>query len=160
MANKKQQLPKDDAVNVADSVAETPEQQKTTLTQKTKQAFASFGGKVKGLFVKDKKQEMPEHKSEEQVVSYSADLLKGPELPRKEKFLRFLGAQSGWLFVLPAVVLMLIFTFYPIVNAFIGAFQQNYNALSGTYDGWGLSHSCVCLKAIRAQAVQHSCNVL
>lgn len=55
MANKKQQLPKDDAVNVADSVAETPEQQKTTLTQKTKQAFASFGGKVKGLFVKDKK---------------------------------------------------------------------------------------------------------
>ena len=137
MANKKQQLPKDDAVNVADSVAETPEQQKTTLTQKTKQAFASFGGKVKGLFVKDKKQEMPEHKSEEQVVSYSADFLKGPELPRKEKFLRFLGAQSGWLFVLPAVVLMLIFTFYPIVNAFIGAFQQNYNALSGTYDGWG-----------------------
>ncbi len=137
MANKMQQLPKDDAVNVADSVAETPEQQKTTLTQKTKQAFASFGGKVKGLFVKDKKQEMPEHKSEEQVVSYSADLLKGPELPRKEKFLRFLGAQSGWLFVLPAVVLMLIFTFYPIVNAFIGAFQQNYNALSGTYDGWG-----------------------
>lgn len=137
MANKKQQLPKDDAVNVADSVAETPEQQKTTLTQKTKRAFASFGGKVKGLFVKDKKQEMPEHKSEEQVVSYSADLLKGPELPRKEKFLRFLGAQSGWLFVLPAVVLMLIFTFYPIVNAFIGAFQQNYNALSGTYDGWG-----------------------
>lgn len=137
MANKKQQLPKDDAVNVADSVAETPEQQKTTLTQKTKQAFASFGGKVKGLFVKDKKQEMPEHKSEEQVVFYSADLLKGPELPRKEKFLRFLGAQSGWLFVLPAVVLMLIFTFYPIVNAFIGAFQQNYNALSGTYDGWG-----------------------
>ena len=137
MANKKQQLPKDDAVNVADSVAETPEQQKTTLTQKTKQAFASFGGKVKGLFVKDKKQEMPEHKSEEQVVSYSADLLKGPELPRKEKFLRFLGAQSGWLYVLPAVVLMLIFTFYPIVNAFIGAFQQNYNALSGTYDGWG-----------------------
>lgn len=137
MANKKQQLPKDDAVNVADSVAETPEQQKTTLTQKTKQAFASFGGKVKGLFVKDKKQEMPEHKLEEQVVSYSADLLKGPELPRKEKFLRFLGAQSGWLFVLPAVVLMLIFTFYPIVNAFIGAFQQNYNALSGTYDGWG-----------------------
>lgn len=137
MANKKQQLPKDDAVNVADSVAETPEQQKTTLTQKTKQAFASFGGKVKGLFVKDKKQEMPEHKSEEQVVSYSADLLKGPELPCKEKFLRFLGAQSGWLFVLPAVVLMLIFTFYPIVNAFIGAFQQNYNALSGTYDGWG-----------------------
>ena len=51
--------------------------------------------------------------------------------------MRFLGAQSGWLFVLPAVVLMLIFTFYPIVNAFIGAFQQNYNALSGTYDGWG-----------------------
>ena len=137
MANKKQQLPKDDAVNVADSVAETPEQQKTTLTQKTKQAFASFGGKVKGLFVKDKKQEMPEHKSEEQVVSYSADLLKGPERPGKEKFLRFLGAQSGWLFVLPAVVLMLIFTCYPIVNAFIGAFQQNYNALSGTYDGWG-----------------------
>ena len=41
------------------------------------------------------------------------------ELPFKEKLARFLKSQSGWLFVLPALILMCIFTFYPIISAFV-----------------------------------------
>ncbi len=33
---------------------------------------------------------------------------------------------GGWLFVLPAVILMAVFTFYPIVNSFISAFLEHY----------------------------------
>ena len=57
-----------------------------------------------------------------------------------EKFKRAFKSQSGWLFVAPAVILMLIFTLYPIVQAFIGAFQQDYNAMSGDFNGWGFGN--------------------
>ena len=33
---------------------------------------------------------------------------------------------GGWLFVLPAVILMAIFTFYPIVNSFVAAFLEHF----------------------------------
>ena len=51
-----------------------------------------------------------------------------------------LRKQSGWLFLLPALILMAIFTFYPIVNSLIQAFKENYNPLAGTYDGWGFGN--------------------
>jgi len=35
---------------------------------------------------------------------------------------------GGWAFVLPAVIAMAIFTFYPIVNSFVSAFIQDYEA--------------------------------
>lgn len=57
-----------------------------------------------------------------------------------EKFKRAFKSQSGWLFVAPAVILMLIFTLYPIVQAFIGAFKQDYQALSGEFNGWGFDN--------------------
>ena len=57
-----------------------------------------------------------------------------------EKFKRAFKSQSGWLFVAPAVILMLIFTLYPIVQAFIGAFQQDYNAMNGDFNGWGFGN--------------------
>ncbi len=68
------------------------------------------------------------------------------ELPFKTKFFRFLKSQEGWLFVLPAVILMAIFTFYPIVSAFVNAFRQNYNALAGTDTGWGFENFVRVLK--------------
>jgi len=68
------------------------------------------------------------------------------ELSFGEKLSRFLKAEQGWLFVLPAVVLMIIFTFYPIVNAFIRAFQQNYNGTTNNYDGWGVNNFIRVLK--------------
>lgn len=40
---------------------------------------------------------------------------------------------SGWFFVAPAVLLMIVFTFYPIVNSVISAFMNNYAAMDKTY---------------------------
>ena len=57
-----------------------------------------------------------------------------------EKLGRFLKSQQGWLFVLPAVILMAVFTFYPIVMAFINSFKNNYNALTGYFAGWGVEN--------------------
>ena len=42
-----------------------------------------------------------------------------------KKTTRFLYSQRGWLFILPALALMAVFTFYPIVNALITAFMNN-----------------------------------
>ena len=68
------------------------------------------------------------------------------KLPFKTRFLRLLKSQEGWLFVLPALVLLVIFTFYPIVSAFVNAFRQNYLALNGQYDGWGFENFIRVLK--------------
>lgn len=72
--------------------------------------------------------------------------LKEPEvnnLKEKTKFqkaLTAIGSQKGWLFVAPAVLLMLLFTFYPIVNSLISAFKNNYDGLTNTYNGWGIEN--------------------
>lgn len=64
----------------------------------------------------------------------------GETLSGKEKFRRAVRSQSGWLFVAPALILMAVFTFYPIVQALIGSFQQDYDRLAGGFDGWGFSN--------------------
>ena len=68
------------------------------------------------------------------------------ELPFSERLRRGLKAQEGWLFVLPAVLLMCLFTFYPIVNAFVRAFQQGYEASTGNFNGWGIDNFIRVLK--------------
>ena len=54
-----------------------------------------------------------------------------PQKPKKKinwtEVKRFLYSQKGWLFVLPALVLLAIFTFYPIVNTVLLSFKENYN---------------------------------
>ena len=64
----------------------------------------------------------------------------GPQLTKGEKFRRGLRSQSGWLFMAPALILMLVFTFYPIVAAFINAFKLEYNGITGAYKGWGFGN--------------------
>lgn len=100
--------------------------------------FSDLGGKVKGLFSK-KKNWLEDVEGVEIYPSTYA-------LSTGEKVKRFFKSQSGWLFVLPAVILMCIFTFYPIVNAFIGAFKQNFNGLNGAFDGWGFENFVRVLK--------------
>lgn len=100
--------------------------------------FSDLGGKVKGLFSK-KKNWLEEV---EGVEIYPSTYV----LSTGEKVKRFFKSQSGWLFVLPAVILMCVFTFHPIVNAFIGAFKQNYNGLNGAFDGWGFENFVRVLK--------------
>lgn len=65
--------------------------------------FSDLGGKVKGLFSK-KKNWLEEV---EGVEIYPSTYV----LSMGEKVKRFFKSQSGWLFVLPAVILMCVFTF-------------------------------------------------
>lgn len=103
----------------------------TKVVEKCKEGFE----KVKYTFVKDNR---PKSELEQ--------MLAGPELSKGEKFRRFVKSQSGWLFVAPALILLAVFTLYPIVNAFIGAFKQNFNSLNGNYNGWGFDNFVRVLK--------------
>ena len=71
------------------------------------------------------------------------------ELPFKVKLGRFLKSQQGWLFVLPAVLLMVVFTFYPIVSSFVNSMKENYSALKAVsgkaYDAVGFENFYVVL---------------
>lgn len=99
--------------------------------------FTDLGDKFKGLF---KKNNWLKDVEGVEIIDVESNLSVG------EKIKRFLKSQSGWLFVLPALILMAVFTFYPIINAFIGAFKQNYNGLNGSFDGWGFENFVRVLK--------------
>lgn len=108
----------------------TPETQKENIFTKV---VGLAKAKIKGVFKKDEVELPPE-------LQEINKLLGGSNLSTGEKVKRFLKSQSGWLFVLPAVLLMIVFTFYPIVNAFIGAFKENYDAMTNTYSGIGFDN--------------------
>lgn len=46
----------------------------------------------------------------------------------------------GILYLLPALVLLGIFTFYPLVNTFIISFKEGYDYMTGSYEGFGLGN--------------------
>ena len=155
-------------VTAADEVAEQPAAAEETAASfgdkvkafggKIKEFFVGVGVKTKdffgNLFKKDKKTK--EEKlgemavvaaaSDGQIETVVATSLLESKLSAKEKFGRFCRSQSGWLFVLPAVILMAVFTFWPILSAFINAFKQNYSTLTGKYDGWGFENFIRVLK--------------
>lgn len=51
---------------------------------------------------------------------------------------------KGWLYLAPVLILMIIFTFYPLINTFIISFREVYtpNAMGGGYisEGWTLEN--------------------
>lgn len=114
----------------------TPEVKKENALNKL---FSAVKGKIKGIFKKDEVELPPELKEINK-------LLGGNNLSTGEKVRRFLKSQSGWLFVLPAVILMVVFTFYPIVNAFVGAFKLEFKQMTNTYDGIGFGNFIKVLK--------------
>ncbi len=61
-------------------------------------------------------------------------------LTKGEKIKRFLYSQRGWLWMLPAFILLCVFTFWPIVNTLISSVRNNYTALSGRSDGLGFEN--------------------
>jgi len=70
--------------------------------------------------------------------------IKKVRLPSKNKIIKNV---KGWMFVLPALILMAVFTFYPIISAFIGAFKNNYLGLTGRFSGWGFENFVRVVKA-------------
>jgi len=43
---------------------------------------------------------------------------------------------KAWLYLAPVLILMAVFTFYPILNTFFVSFLKNYDSLQGTFDGF------------------------
>ncbi len=59
---------------------------------------------------------------------------------KTSKFKEFCSNNKGYLYMLPAFVFLLIFTIYPIFNTLISAFKNNFRALYGTYEGFGIAN--------------------
>ncbi len=53
---------------------------------------------------------------------------------------KFFKSQKGWLWLLPAFILLCIFTFFPIVNTLISSFKVDYQGLSKEYAGIGFTN--------------------
>lgn len=62
------------------------------------------------------------------------------EVLRKRFWKQMAVTGKGWLFILPVVILMAVFTFYPLIRSFITAFQENYAPLAKTFTGWGFGN--------------------
>ncbi len=71
---------------------------------------------------------------------YEVDPNKAPQKPLSKRIKRALVNQKGYLYMLPALVFLAVFTIYPIFNTVIIAFKNNYNSLTDSYDGVGFAN--------------------
>lgn len=49
-------------------------------------------------------------------------------------------SMKGYLFLMPALIIILLFTAYPLVRAFLMSFYEDYNMISGEYSRIGLGN--------------------
>ena len=47
---------------------------------------------------------------------------------------------KGYLYLAPALILILIFIIYPLFNTFLTSFKENYQFMTGEYDGFSIQH--------------------
>lgn len=47
---------------------------------------------------------------------------------------------KAWLYLAPVIILLAVFTFYPIINTFVISFLSNYNITNGTSGGFTLNN--------------------
>ena len=45
-----------------------------------------------------------------------------------------------YVYLLPFMLFLFVFTIYPVINVFILSFKENYSYLRGTFDGWSLEN--------------------
>ena len=45
--------------------------------------------------------------------------------------------RKAWLYLLPALILLLLFMVYPLIDVFIYSFEEGFNSASQTYFGHG-----------------------
>ncbi len=45
---------------------------------------------------------------------------------------------KGWLYLLPAILFLVLFMVYPLIDVFVYSFEEGYNSASQTFDGVGL----------------------
>lgn len=71
-----------------------------------------------------------------------------PKKAKKSKFsLEQFGIKTEWLIYLtPFLIGVICFTLYPIINVFLTSFKENFNYITKTYNGWGLSNYMYVIK--------------
>ena len=47
---------------------------------------------------------------------------------------------KGWVYLIPIIGLLMIFTFWPIINSLISAFKNDYDTLENSFNGWGIEN--------------------
>lgn len=62
------------------------------------------------------------------------------EIKEPSRISIFLKSLKGYLYLSPILVLLIFFTFYPIVKSVMCSFMNNYNGLSGSYEGIGIEN--------------------
>ena len=55
------------------------------------------------------------------------------------------SSYKAWIYLAPTLILMAIFTFYPLINTFYLSFLENYNSVTGSFDGFTLDNYGVIL---------------
>lgn len=45
-----------------------------------------------------------------------------------------------WLYLMPFLVFIIVFTIYPVINVFLLSFKKNYSFLNGAFDGWSFKN--------------------
>ena len=50
----------------------------------------------------------------------------------------FMKTQKGWLWMIPALICLAIFTFWPIINTVISAFRNNFNPIAASNQDTGI----------------------
>ena len=65
--------------------------------------------------------------------------------------------KKAWLYLLPALVLLLLFMVYPLIDVFIYSFEEGYNSASQTFFGYGgYNYSYVLHDPFFLQAVKNT----
>lgn len=68
-----------------------------------------------------------------------------------------MGTLSGWLYLAPALVFLIFFMVYPLIDVFIYSFEEGYNSASQTYFGiGGYNYSYVLRDPYFLQAVKNT----
>lgn len=49
-------------------------------------------------------------------------------------------SMKGYLYLMPALIIILVFTIYPLIRAFVMSFMEDYNMIEGTYSSFGLDN--------------------
>ena len=55
------------------------------------------------------------------------------------------NSYKAWIYLAPTLILLAVFTLYPIINTFVISFMDNYSYISGSFDGFTLDNYGVIL---------------
>lgn len=87
---------------------------------------------------------------------------KRPLFKRKERVSADAGERNNWkawLYLAPTIILMAVFTFYPLINTIVIAFLKNYEYIKQTHEGFTLENFGVVLGLVGRPNAQGAASI-